>query len=157
MKIKWKTLFICIAIPLFIGGLSGFISRDSMAKFQVLKQPPLSPPGWIFPVIWTILFILMGIASYVVLTSNAPQEDIDKAITLYKWQLLFNFFWSIWFFNFQFYFFSFLWLVILWLLILAVIILFSRISKTAAYFMLPYLLWVGFAGYLNLGIALLNK
>lgn len=157
MKIKWKTLLICVAIPLLVGGLAGFISRDSMGAFEALKQPPLSPPGWGFPVVWTILYILMGIASYIVLTPGAPQEDIDKAMSLYKWQLLFNFFWSIWFFNLQLYFFSFLWLIVLWLLILAAMILFSRISKTAAYFMLPYLLWVSFAAYLNLGIVLLNK
>ena len=127
MKIKWKTLLICIAIPLLVGGLAGFISRGSMVAFEALKQPPLSPPGWVFPVVWTILYILMGIASYIILTSNAPQKDLDKAMSLYKWQLLFNFFWSIWFFNLQLYFFSFLWIIVLWLLIFAVIILFLHL------------------------------
>lgn len=156
MKIKWKTLLICIAIPLFVGGLAGFISRGSMSAFAVLNQPPLSPPGWLFPVVWTILYTLMGIASYIVLTSGAPQEDTSKAIKLYGWQLLFNFFWVFWFFNLQLYFFSFVWLIALWLLILATIVSFSRISRLAAYLTIPYLLWVTFAGYLNLGIALLN-
>lgn len=156
MKIEWKKLLLCIAIPLFTGALAGFISGNSMRMFAALNQPPLSPPGWLFPVVWTILYILMGIASYLILTSGASPEEIGKALRRYGWQLLFNFFWSIWFFNLQLYYFSFIWLVALWILILATIVSFSRISKPAAYLMIPYLLWVTFAGYLNLGIALLN-
>ena len=98
----------------------------------------------------------MGIASYLILTSGAPQEKIGKAIRLYGWQLLFNFFWPFWFFRLQLYFFAFFWLIALWGLLLSTILSFFRISKAAAYWMLPYLLWVTFAGYLNLGIALLN-
>ena len=156
MKIKWKTLIICIAIPLVVGGVSAFITKDSMSTFSLLEKPPLSPPGWLFPVAWTILYILMGIASYLVVTSNAPKEKIDGALKLYGWQLFFNFFWTILFFNFELYFVAFAWLVILWVLILATIIAFSRISKPAAYLMIPYILWVTFAAYLNLGIAILN-
>lgn len=156
MKIKWKTLLICIAIPLIVGGVSGFISKDGMSTFEVLNKPPLTPPGWVIPIAWTILYVLMGIASYLIFTSRAPQDKISKAIRLYGLQLCFNFFWSIWFFNLELYFFAFIWLVALWLLILVTTISFLRISKTAAYCMLPYLLWVAFAGYLNLGIALLN-
>lgn len=147
---------ICIAVPLLVGGLAGLISKNSMREFALLNKPPLSPPGWLFPVVWTILYILMGIASYLILTSGAPQASIGKALKLYGLQLLFNFFWTIWFFNLQLYFFAFLWLIVLWLLIFATIVFFSRISKPAAYLMIPYLLWVTFAGYLNLGIALLN-
>lgn len=156
MKTKYKTLVISILIPLLIGGLAGFISRNSMSSFEQLIKPPLSPPGWLFPIVWTILYTMMGFASYLIYTSDAPKETIEHALRLYGWQLIFNFFWSIWFFNFQLYFFSFIWLVILWLLILATMISFSRISKPAAYLMLPYLLWVTFAGYLNLFIAILN-
>lgn len=156
MKNKWKTLLICIAIPLLVGGLAGFISKDSMSAFAALNQPPLSPPGWLFPVVWTILYVLMGIASYLILTSGASQKSIDKAMRLYGLQLLFNFFWTFWFFNLQLYFFAFIWLIVLWILILATIAAFSHISKLAAFLMIPYLLWVTFAGYLNLGIALLN-
>lgn len=156
MKIKWKTLLISIAIPLLVGGISGFITKDSMSTFASLNQPPLSPPGWIFPVVWTILYLLMGIACYLILTSGAPQENIVNAMNLYGWQLFFNFFWSFWFFNLHLYFFSFIWLIVLWILIFATIVSFARISKLAAYLMIPYLLWVTFAGYLNLGIALLN-
>jgi benzodiazapine receptor len=156
LKIKWKALLICIAIPLIVGGIAAFISKDSMSVFETLNKPPLSPPGWLFPVAWTILYTLMGIASYLIVTSGAPQESIGKAIKLYGVQLFFNFLWALWFFNLGLYFFAFIWLVILWLLILATMISFAHISKPAMYLMLPYLLWVTFAGYLNLGIALLN-
>lgn len=156
MKIKWKLLLICIAIPLMVGGIAGFISQNSMSAFEALNKPPLSPPGWVFPVAWTILYILMGIASYLILTSDAPQKRINKAMKLYVLQLFFNFLWTFWFFNLELYLFAFIWLVALWLLILITILSFSRISKPAAYLMVPYLLWVTFAGYLNLGIALLN-
>ncbi|MDD4796193.1 MAG: tryptophan-rich sensory protein [Eubacteriales bacterium] len=156
MKIKWKALLICIAIPLVVGGIAAFISKDSMSVFETLNKPPLPPPGWLFPVAWTILYTLMGIASYLIVTSGAPQESIRKATKLYGVQLLFNFLWTLWFFNLGLYFFAFIWLVILLLLILATMIAFAHISKPAMYLMLPYLLWVTFAGYLNLGIALLN-
>ncbi len=156
LKVKWKTLLICIAIPLLAGGFAGFISKDSMSIYNNLKQPPLSPPGWLFPIVWTILYILMGIASYLIVTSKKTNENIDKALKLYAIQLLFNFLWTFWFFYLQLYLFSFIWLVVLWFLILFTIKAFSKISKKAAYLMIPYLLWITFAGYLNIGIALLN-
>lgn len=153
MKIQWKKLILCIAIPLAVGGLAGFLIRGGMETFQSLNKPALSPPGWLFPVVWTILYILMGIASYLVLTSGNPDRF---ALTIYGIQLVFNFFWSIIFFNLEAYFFSFIWLILLWLLILATMILFFKISKPAGYLLLPYLLWVTFAGYLNLYIYLHN-
>jgi benzodiazapine receptor len=156
LKIKWKTLLICIAIPLIVGGIAAFISKDSMRVFETLNKPPLSPPGWIFPVAWTILYTLMGIASYLIVTSGVPKKSISKAAKLYGVQLFFNFLWTLLFFNLGLYFFAFIWLVLLWLLILATMISFAHISKPAMYLMLPYLLWVTFAGYLNLGIALLD-
>lgn len=156
MKIKWKPFILCIAIPLIIGGLSGIISSSSMDQFAQLNQPAFSPPGWLFPVVWTILFLLMGLASYLVIVSDRTNKLIIPAITVYSVQLIFNFFWPIWFFNLGLYSFAFIWLVILWILILITIILFYQISKPAAYLMIPYLLWVTFAGYLNLGVALLN-
>lgn len=103
--------------------------------------------------VWTVLYVLMGIASYLVLTSGKPN---GLALFVYGVQLLLNFFWPLFFFNMQAYLFSFVWLVLLWLLILAATVLFFRISKPAGYLMIPYLLWVAFAGYLNLSIYLLN-
>lgn len=156
MTKKTKQFLICLAIPLLVGGLSALITRTGMDIFETINKPSLSPPGWLFPVVWTILFILMGIASYLVLVSGKPQGEINRALTVYGIQLIFNFFWSIFFFNFSLYLFSFIWLVLLWLLILAAIVLFYRISKPAGYLMIPYLLWVTFAGYLNFQIYLLN-
>ena len=153
LKIQLKRLIICLAIPLAVGGLSALLTKDSMERFEALNQPPLSPPGWLFPVVWTVLFILMGIASYLVLTSGLPCKS---ALTVYGIQLAFNFLWSIIFFNLSMYLFAFIWLCLLWILILATILMFFRISKPAGYLMIPYLLWVTFAGYLNLSIYLLN-
>lgn len=127
-----------------------------METFSALNKPPLSPPGWLFPVVWTILYVLMGVASYLVFTSDADTADKEKALTVYGYQLIFNFFWSLWFFNLSLYLFSFIWLVVLWILIIITTVRFFRISKTAGYLMVPYLAWVTFAGYLNLGIYLLN-
>ena len=156
MKIKWKGLILSIAIPLIVGGLAGLISRGGMMTFDKLNKPYLSPPGWLFPIIWTILYILMGLASYIIITSGSNGNKTKTALKTYGIQLLFNFFWPIFFFNLNLYFFSFLWLVILWILILITTILFYKISKLAAYLILPYLLWVTFASYLNISIALLN-
>lgn len=153
MKIQWKKLILCIVLPLAVGGLSALLTRGGMETFGALNKPALSPPGWLFPVVWTLLYILMGIASYLVLTSGKPNR---AALTVYALQLVFNFFWSIIFFGFGAYLFAFVWLVILWLLILVTMILFFRISETAGYLLLPYLLWVTFAGYLNLYIYILN-
>ena len=156
MKINKKSLIIAIAIPLLVGAVSGFISSNSMEQFGQLNQPPLAPPGFLFPIVWTILYVLMGIASYLVFSSNKKQEDVKDALTVYALQLAVNFFWSIFFFNLEWYLFAFFWLILLWILILYTILLFYRISKPAAYLMVPYLVWVTFAGYLNLGIYVLN-
>lgn len=153
-NIHWKNLITAVAIPLAVGGLSAWITKDGMKAFETVNQPPLTPPMWLFPVVWSILFVLMGIASYLVVMQKG--ED-TKALTLYTVQLIFNFFWSIWFFNLGWYLFAFLWLVALCILILATTVAFYRISKPAAWLMLPYLVWVAFAGYLNLGVWWLNR
>ena len=152
MNINWKNLITAISIPLAVGGLSALLTGDGMQSFQTVNQPPLSPPAWLFPLVWIILYILMGIASYLVVR----KEGSSKALTLYAIQLIFNFFWSVWFFGFGWYLFSFLWLICLWILILATLVSFYRISKPAGCLLLPYLLWVTFAGYLNLGVYLAN-
>ena len=156
MKIKWKTLLICIAIPLAVGIISGIITRSAMDDFSALDQPPLSPPGWLFPVVWTILYVLMGISLYLIVTSGAPQRRLSTAFSLFGIQLFFNFMWSILFFNFGLYYFSFAWLLVLWVLIALCGISFYGIDKRAGYLWIPYFLWVTFAGYLNLGVAILN-
>lgn len=156
MKFNYKLLVLCIAIPLAIGSLSGFLTSESMEMFSSINKPPLSPPAILFPIVWTILYILMGIASYLILTFGQEKNIIKNALTVYSLQLICNFFWSIWFFNFGWYLFAFAWLIILWILIFNTIVSFYAISKPAAYLLLPYLLWVTFAGYLNFAIYLLN-
>lgn len=156
MKIKWKTLIISVAIPLIVGGLSALVTRNSMQDFEQISKPALAPPGWLFPVVWTILFTLMGIACYLVITANASIKEQSSALKFYGLQLIFNFFWSIWFFNLKAYWFAFVWLIALLILIIATTVKFWRISKPAGILMLPYIAWVTFAGYLNLGIALMN-
>ena len=156
MKIKWKKLIVCLAIPLAVGGLAALLTGGGMTQYGQLRQPPFSPPGWLFPVVWTILYILMGLASYLVITSSASKEEQSKAISVYLYQLVVNFLWSTFFFQFGWYLFSFVWLVLLWVLILITLVRFYRISKPAGYLLIPYLLWVTFAGYLNFAIWLLN-
>ena len=143
----------CFSFLFALGGFGIFLTEDHIKVFVTIEKPPLSPPGWLFPIVWTILYLFMGIASYLVLTSSKSNQT---ALTLYGIQLVFNFIWPLIFFNRQQYLFAFIWLVLLWLSILATIIPFDSISKPAKYFMLPYLLWVTFAGYLNFAIYLLN-
>jgi len=156
LKINKKLLIICLVIPLAVGGLAALLTGGGMDTFETLSKPPLSPPGWLFPVVWTILYLLMGVASYLVLTSGKPQQNIRTALILYGAQLAVNFLWPILFFSLSAYLFAFIWLVALWLLILATAVSFHRISTTAGYLLIPYLLWVTFAGYLNFGVYLLN-
>lgn len=155
-KVDIKLLAKCIAIPLLVGIVAAIISGGGMEVFESVNKPPLSPPAWLFPVVWTILYILMGISSYLVLTSGAEENEISKAMTIYGYQLAVNFLWPTFFFNFQWYLFSFLWLVLLWVLVLVMIIRFWRIDRTAAYLNIPYLVWLTFAGYLNLGVWWMN-
>ena len=155
-KVDIKLLAKCIAIPLLVGAVAGFISGGGMRVFESVNQPPLSPPAWAFPVVWTILYTLMGISSYWIMTSGAKEDQIYKAMSLYWYQLAVNFLWPTFFFNSRWYLFSFFWLVLLWVLVLAMILRFWRIDRRAAWINIPYLVWLTFAGYLNLGIWWLN-
>ncbi|BBF43232.1 integral membrane protein [Lachnospiraceae bacterium KM106-2] len=155
MKVNWKHLIISLAISLGIGGLAGILTSNSMDVYSGFVKPPLSPPGIAFPIVWTILFTLMGISAYLIYESNS--EKRDSAIQIYALQLLLNFSWSIVFFNLQNQLLAFFVLIALWICILIMILRFTKINKTAGYLQIPYLLWVTFAGYLNLAIYLLNK
>lgn len=156
MKINWKTLIPCIAAPLIVGATSSFLSMGSMETFSKINKPAFSPPGWVFPVVWTILYIFMGCASYLVIESGGDETKIKKSMILYSVQLVLNFFWPILFFSFGLYGFSFLWLVVLWILVLLTAISFKNLSNLAFYLLIPYLVWIVFAGYLNFEIAVLN-
>ncbi len=154
---KIKPYIIGIVIPVAVGVLAAFLTRDSMDIYKQIVKPPLAPPGIVFPIVWTILYVVMGIGSTMVYKSEGNEKDKSQALMFYSLQLVVNFFWSILFFNKQAFLFSFIWLIVLWLLIIGMIFSFKKLNKTAAYLQIPYLLWVTFAGYLNLMIYLLNR
>ena len=155
----WR-LVVSLAIPLGVGGLSALFAGDSMAEFGKFSQPPLAPPAWLFPVAWSILYTLMGVACFLVWIYSDNKRVTAKVksafFTIYDVQLIFNFFWSIFFFNFGWRWFAFGWLIALWIMILALVIWGARNNKGAMWCLLPYLLWVTFAGYLNIVIAILD-
>ncbi len=156
VEIKKGLLLKCIAVPLAVGVIASLLTGGGMEAFASLNKPPLSPPGWLFPVVWTILYILMGVASYLVLVQEGDGGQKREAIFLYGLQLAVNFLWPIVFFNLEWYLFAFVWLILLWVLVAATLVRFYQISKVAGYLMVPYLLWLTFAAYLNLGIWILN-
>ena len=155
MKPNIKKLIISLAIPLAVGGLSVLLS-GGMESYRTLYKPPLSPPGWVFPIVWTILYLLMGYASYRVLVSGAPKEQNHQALLLYGLQLFVNFIWSPIFFGLEWRLAAFIVLLVLWLLVCLTLHRFSAIDERAGDLLLPYILWITFAGYLNLGAYLLN-
>lgn len=130
------------------------LTRKGMQAFAGVPQPPLSPPAWLFPVVWTALYILMGVACYLVWVT--PQKA-PNALFAYGIQLALNFFWSLLFFGAKNYLFAFLWLLLLWAAVAWTLLLFRRTRKIAGALLIPYLVWISFAGYLNLGVYLLNR
>ena len=152
---RYKPLFIALAIPLAVGGLS-VLAAGGMSDYQQLTQPPLSPPGWLFPVVWSILYLLMGFASWRVWKSDIPMGQKRTALGLYALQLALNFLWSPIFFRFRLYLPAFILLLGLWIVILVTLRAFSAADEKAGDLLIPYILWVSFAAYLNFGIFLLN-
>ena len=155
MKIKWKVLLICLGIPLAAGGLGAALG-GGMGIYTDLNQPPLSPPGWVFPIVWTALYLLMGYASYRIYTSDAAQKDKRRALVFYGIQLLLNFLWPAVFFGLQWYWAAFLLLLSLWVMVYITMFLFGIIDDSAENLLIPYLLWLTFAGYLTAMVWLLN-
>lgn len=154
---KIKPFVISIAISLGVGALSALLTSGSMDIYSDIVQPPLAPPSILFPIVWTILYVLMGIGAALVYNKKDEQpKEVRDALTVYAVSLFLNFFWSIIFFNMRAFLFAFIWLVLLWASILVTILKFRKISPLAAYLQIPYLIWVTFAGYLNLAIFLLN-
>ena len=155
-KENWKTYGFWILLSEAVGVLSGFLSRSGQMIFSdTVIQPPLSPPGWVFPVVWSILYALMGIGAARI-SLSAPSKERNRGLNLFVAQLIVNFFWSPIFFNAQAFGFAFLWLVLLWVLVLLMILAFRKIDKTAAWLQIPYLLWLTFAAYLSFGVWFLN-
>ena len=157
-KGKKVVMFICLlAIPVLVGMLSSLITGPDMSSsYTSYEQPPFAPPSALFPIMWTILYILMGISSYLIVQADVTSRKRNAALTVYAIQLIVNFFWSILFFKMGLVLISFFWIILLWLLVLLMIIVFRRISKAAGWLQLPYIIWLTIAAYLNLGIYLLN-
>ncbi len=156
-KTGWKQLLIFLGIPVAAGLLSALVSMDGMKRFADVPQPPLTPPGWLFPVVWTILYLMMGYASYVAWRSDTPKGQVQNALRWYGAQLAANFWWSPLFFQWGMYLPALLWLILMLVLIVVVLVKFWRIDRKAGMLMLPYLCWVLFAGYLNAGVWVLSK
>lgn len=155
-KFRWKPLIIALALPLGVGTLSSLIVGDRVLDYAGMQKPPLSPPGWVFPAVWTVLYALMGLASWLVYCSEASEPRKLRALKLYLWQLGVNFLWPIVFFGAGMYLASFLLLLLLLLLVAACTLCFYCVEERAGRLMLPYLVWLIFAAYLNLGVYLLN-
>ena len=139
-----------------MGALSGWLTREGTQLFsETVAKPPLTPPSLVFPIVWGILYALMGIgAARVSLTE--PSEDRSRGLNLFVAQLIVNFFWSLFFFNAQAYGFAFFWLLLLWGLVLWMTLTFRKVDPIAAWLQVPYLLWLTFAAYLNFGVWRLN-
>jgi tryptophan-rich sensory protein len=153
MWAKIKPYVISILIPLGVGIFSSLFTRGNMDIYSTINVPPLAPPSILFPIVWTILYILMGVSSGLIYTSG---QKSGRALTIYGISLFVNFLWSIIFFNLKAFLFAFVWLVLLIFLVAFTIVEYMKINKVAAYLQIPYLLWVAFAGYLSFGIFLLN-
>ena len=148
--IKW------IIISELTGAVSGILSIGGMRLFNETQQnAPLTPPGWIFPVVWSILYALMGIGACIV-DEKRKENAGEHCLNLFVAQLIVNFFWPLIFFNAQAFLGALIWLVLLWILVLIMIVCYSKISKTAAWLQVPYLVWLSFAIYLNLAVLLIN-
>lgn len=152
----WKIYAAWILLAEAVGGLSGWLTRDGAKAYsESIIQPPLSPPALVFPIVWGILFALMGIGAARIYLAP-PSRERTNSLRIFLLQLAFNFFWSILFFNLQAFGAALVWLLILWGLILWMIVTFRKVDPLAAWMQIPYLLWVTFAAYLNYGVWMLN-
>ena len=152
---KYSAYIVSIAIALAVGLISALLTGGKMEEYNNLVQPPLSPPSWLFPVVWTILFILMGISAAMIWKSG--EKGRSDALFIYGTQLVVNFLWTIFYFGFGARLLAFFWLLFLLALVLIMVSKFKAISPTAARLQIPYIIWLIFAAYLNLGTYLLNR
>ncbi len=151
-----KTIAIQIILAEAVGGLAAALSGGFGGSYTNLNQPPLSPPGWLFPIVWTILYAMMGIAAALVMAAPAPQDQKARALKFYIGQLIVNFLWPIIFFRFENYWMALVFLLALDLLVIVTLVKFWRIKPAAGWLLVPYLLWILFATYLNWGVSQLN-
>ena len=145
IKRKGKTLLICLALPLAVGLLASLLTLGGMGDYAGMAKPPLAPPGWVFPIAWTLLYLLMGLASWLAVGAAASEERKQEALSLYAV-----------FFGLGRYYLALFWLVVLLVLVLLTWRQFRRLDRRAGALLTPYILWLCFALYLNLGAAILN-
>ncbi len=151
---KIITYIVSIIIPLLVGGFSAFLTMGEMNGYEKLIQPPLSPPPVVFPIVWTILFVLMGISSAIVFLSDSKEKN--EALWLYVAQLTANFLWTIIYFNFKARFPALMLILVLLYIVVTMTLRFYKISKVSGLLQIPYILWLVFATYLNTATYLLN-
>ncbi len=154
-KVNYKMLILFIGFALAAGFL-GSLLGGNMSSFKTLKKPFFTPPSIAFPIIWTMLYILMGVSSYLICCNKTDKKFKKRACFFYLIQLLVNTLWSLFFFRFGWFLFAFFWLLLLIALVIVMIIKFYKLKPLAAYLQIPYLLWLIIAGILNLSIVILN-
>ena len=152
---KRNVFILSIILTLAAGGISAWLSGN-MTSFEQIRKPFLTPPSALFPIVWTVLYVLMAVGVSIIITSGGDDNEKGLCITIYVIQLLFNFMWSIWFFKINAFLFAFIWFCIMLGFIIAMTVCFLKISKIAAYIQIPYIIWTAFAGYLNFAVYLIN-
>lgn len=157
IKKNWKRILFWVIVSEAVGVLAGLLSRNATELYgQLAVKPPLSPPDWLFPVVWTILYALMGIGAGLV-ASQPLGVDRNRGLNLMVAQLIINFFWPLLFFNAQAYGVALLWIILLLVLVIWMTLEFRKVSPLAALLQIPYILWLLFATYLNAGVWYLNR
>ena len=154
-KIEWKPLIVSVAISLWAGLVGSLLAPDIRNAYVTMEKPPLAPPGWVFPVVWTILYVLMGIAAYRIWI-NPTGEARRSALIYYVAQLVVNILWPLIFFQWEAYWLAFFWLLLLWYLVFVTWKKFKELDRRAGLLLVPYLAWLTFAAYLNLATALMQ-
>lgn len=149
-------LIVSLIIPLVVGIVSAMLSRNGMADYASMDKPPLSPPAWVFPVAWTILYLMMGLAAYLICTTEGDFHAKIMAMIFYWVQLVMNFMWSIVFFNWELYLVAFIWLMVMWVIVILCSYWAFKVNKKAGWMLVPYILWLTFAAYLNMGTYILS-
>ena len=155
-EVNYKMLLLFIGLALLAGGI-GALLGGNMDEFDTLNKPNFSPPAILFPIVWTILYILMGISSYLICSNKTDQKFKNRAILIYIIQLIVNSLWTLFFFRLNMLLFAFIWLLLLIVLVVIMIFKFYNIKPLAAYLQIPYIVWLSFAAILNFSIYLLNR
>lgn len=155
MKINFKKLIIITIITFLVGSFFSFFVMDNMQTFKELNKP-FELPGIIFPIVWSILYLLMSISYYISTEKSKTLDEKNSIRKIYIVQLIVNSLWTLIFFGLNLYFIGFLWILLLIVLVIIMIYRMFNVSKLSAYLQIPYLLWLVFAGFLNFSIFLLN-